>query len=176
MVNIFEEDFDTGDVTSWMSDEEFLCKYRVTCEQPDAITVVIAEDSIFKKPKRGFPQMPVTHQLMIWLHFVGHKGQSDSKQHDNFKISRGMCRNSCKRIVKAMNNIGKEYIWWTSADERTEISKWIEREFHITNCPLMMGDALLHLGIEPECDDAADYHARKFTYSITVNVINDNKR
>jgi hypothetical protein len=45
---MFEEDLATGDVTSWMSDEEFLCKYQVTREQLDRITVVIAEDSIFK--------------------------------------------------------------------------------------------------------------------------------
>jgi hypothetical protein len=35
---------------------------------------------------------------------------------------------------------------------------------------------LLRLGIEPEYDDAADYHGRKFTYSLTVNVINDDER
>ena len=39
-----------------------------------------------------------------------------------------------------------------------------------------MGVTLLHLGIEPECKDAADYHGQNFTYLITVNVINDDER
>ena len=120
--------------------------------------------------------MPVKPQLMIWMHFVEHMGQSDSTQCGTFKISRGMCRNSRKRVVKTMNNIQKEYTHWPGADERIEISKWVEKEFHIPNCQLMMDVTLLCLGIEPECDDAADYHRRKFTYSITVNVINNDKR
>ena len=40
----------------------------------------------------------------------------------------------------------------------------------------MMDDTLLELGITPRCDDKADYSGRKFRYSLTVNVINDDKR
>ena len=34
----------------------------------------------------------------------------------------------------------------------------------------MQDGTLLHLGIKPEHDDAADYHGKKFTYSLTINV------
>jgi hypothetical protein len=175
-LNVFLQDLSVAGETFWMSEDEFLCKYRVTRDQLDRITGIIAEDPIFKKPLRGFTQMPVKYQLMIWLHFIGHEGQTDSTQRDTFFVSRGMCNNARKRVVKAMNNIRNEYIHWPDADERKEISKRVEKEFHIPNCPLMMDGTLLRLGTEPQCDDAADYHGRKFTYSITVNVINDDEK
>jgi hypothetical protein len=40
----------------------------------------------------------------------------------------------------------------------------------------MMDGTLLELGITPHCDDKADYSGRKFRYSSTVNVINNDKR
>ncbi len=79
-LNLFIQVFSTEGETSWLSEEEFLCKYQVTHEQLDRLTGIIAEDPIFKKPKRGFSHMLVKYQLMIWLHFVGHEGQTDSTQ------------------------------------------------------------------------------------------------
>ncbi|EJK67067.1 hypothetical protein THAOC_11945 [Thalassiosira oceanica] len=39
-----------------------------------------------------------------------------------------------------------------------------------------MDGTLLPLAIEPSCDDAADYHGRKFRYSLSVMVICDDRR
>ena len=39
-----------------------------------------------------------------------------------------------------------------------------------------MDGTLLPLVFEPLSDDAADYHGRKFQYSLTVLVINDDKQ
>jgi len=41
---------------------------------------------------------------------------------------------------------------WYSVEERKQIAKRIEKEFHISNCGLMQGGTLLSLGIEPECE------------------------
>ena len=130
---------------------KFLCKNQVTHDQLDIITGLIKEDLIFKTPKRGFRQMPMKHQLMIWLHFIGHKGQTNSTQCDTFKVARGMYDNAHIHVVKAMNNIRKEFIHWPDADERREIVKWVEKAFHVPNCPLMKYGTLLHLGTETEC-------------------------
>ena len=75
-INVFQEDLaeDNG-INSWMSDDKFLCKYRVNRDQLERITTIIADDLVFSQSNRGFPQMPVKHQLMIWLHFIGHEGQ-----------------------------------------------------------------------------------------------------
>lgn len=119
--------------------------------------------------------MPVKHQLVIWLHFVGHKGQSNTTQWDTFFVSRGMYEKSLKCIVIAMKHLRNYFILWSDAEERKEIVTRIEKQFHILNCPLMQDGTSLH-GIEPECDDAADYHGRKFALSITVNAANDDER
>ncbi len=80
-MDVFDADLSVENgIDSWMTDDEFLCKYRVTRDQLDHITSIIADDPIFARPQRGSPQMPVKHQLMIWLHFVGHEGQSNSTQ------------------------------------------------------------------------------------------------
>eukprot|EP00804_Cyclotella_cryptica_P003163 CCRYP_013785-RB/>CCRYP_013785-RB protein AED:0.13 eAED:-0.04 QI:0/-1/0/1/-1/1/1/0/414 len=175
-VSIFEEDLTTEGDMCWMNADEFLCKYRVTRNQLDQLTNILSEDDVFAHPKRGYPQMPVKHQLMVWLHFIGHEAQSNSTQRDTFKVSRGMCEKARDRIVKALNNIRNDYIRWPGAEERKEIAARIKKEFHIPNCPIMQDGTLLRLGIEPESDDAADYHGRKFAYSITVNVLNDDER
>jgi len=54
-MNVFEEDIavDNG-IDSWMSDNEFLCKYRVTRDQLDKITNIIADDQIFVDPIKAF--------------------------------------------------------------------------------------------------------------------------
>ena len=100
--------------------------------------------------------MPVKHQLMIWLHFIGHEGQSNSTQRDTFKVSKGMCEVARTLVVKALNGVRSQFICWPTVEERKQIAERIEKEFHIPNCPLMQDCTLLRLGIEPECDDAAD--------------------
>ena len=87
-----------------------------------------------------------------------------------------MCEVARTWVVKALNGVRNQFICWPTVEERKQIAERIEKEFHIPNCSLMQDGTLLCLGIEPECDDAADYHGRKFTYSLTVNVINDDER
>ena len=176
ILNIFKEDLSTECDWCWMNDDDFLCKYRVTRDQLDRVTNLLSEDTVFARPERGYPKMPVKHQIMIWLHFVGHEAQSNSTQFETFKNLKGMCKKAHNRSVKALNNIRDDYICWPDPEERTNIAARIEKVFHKPNCPVMQDGTLLRLGIEPECDDAAHYHGRKFTYSITVNVINDNEQ
>lgn len=47
-MNVFKKDLaaDNG-IDSWMSNNEFLCKYRVTCDQLDKITNFIADNPFF---------------------------------------------------------------------------------------------------------------------------------
>ena len=68
-----------------------------------------------------------------------------------------MSEKARNRVVIAMNRIRNNFLHWPDAEEGKEIAKRIEKEFHIPNCPLMQDGTLLCLGIEPECDDAADY-------------------
>ena len=174
---IFEDDLHVSeDGTHWMSDDEFKRKYRVSREMLDKITATIENNSVFKNGKRGRRQMPVKHQLMVLLHFLGKEGESNDSQRNVFKYSCGHMENCRKRVVQALNDIRNDYINWPNAEERKEIARRIEREFFLPNCVSIMDGTLLPLGLAPSSDDLADYHGRKFLYSLTVLVINDDKR
>ena len=69
-MNIFLDDLSVECDSFWMNDDEFLCKYRVTCDQLDRITNILTGDAVFAQPKRGYPQMPMKYQFMVWPHYV----------------------------------------------------------------------------------------------------------
>jgi hypothetical protein len=175
--NAFLSDLNEDDSDiNWLSDDEFLCKYRMDRQTLDAVTNLIKGDPVFNRGSRGPKQMPVKHQLMIFMHFIGREGENNSNQRSVFKVSEGHCEKARDRVVTALTNLREEYIHWPNADERKQISRRIEKDYHIPNCVGMMDGTLLELGITPRCDDKADYSGRKFRYSLTVNVINDDKR
>jgi len=68
------------DCNNWLSRNEFLFNYHVSRESLHEITQVIKDDKVFAKPQSGQKQMPVKHQLMLWLHFIGHEGNKCPKQ------------------------------------------------------------------------------------------------
>jgi hypothetical protein len=85
-LNVFLEGLSTNqDCNYWLSNDEFLCKYRVSRESLHEITQEIKDDLIFARAQRGRRQMPVKHQLMIWLHFIGHEGNTCPNQGKVFK-------------------------------------------------------------------------------------------
>ena len=80
--------------SQWLDDDEFLSKYRVTCDQLDLITNLISKADAFLPGKYGPVQLPIKHQLMLYLHFVGHKGIQDRTQRQVFLVSRGVITDS----------------------------------------------------------------------------------
>ena len=77
--NIFEDDlWECEDDTHWMNDVEFKRKYR--CSRPvlDIIVQKIETSDVFKRGGRGPAQIPVKHQLMLLLHFLGKEGESNA--------------------------------------------------------------------------------------------------
>jgi hypothetical protein len=61
---VFECDLNCSDDNqNWLSDGEFLCKYRMHRGTLDAITNLIKGDPIFERGQQGPPQLPVKHQL-----------------------------------------------------------------------------------------------------------------
>ena len=78
---ILEMDLEVlSDMPRWLNDEEFLSKYRVTRDQFDLITHLISGAEVFKPKSCRATQTAVKHQLMIYLHFVGHEAMTDSIQ------------------------------------------------------------------------------------------------
>ena len=67
----FCRDLDDSHVQNWLSDNEFLCKYRFYRDTLECITNLIKGDLVFRRGKRGPKQIPVKHQLMIFFAFHG---------------------------------------------------------------------------------------------------------
>eukprot|EP00804_Cyclotella_cryptica_P018902 CCRYP_006432-RA/>CCRYP_006432-RA protein AED:0.22 eAED:0.22 QI:0/-1/0/1/-1/1/1/0/257 len=174
--NIFEDDLrECEDDTHWMNDVEFK-KYRCSRLVLDKIVQKIETSDVFKRGTRGPAQMSVKYQLMLLLHFLGKEGESNSSQRNQFKVSYGATEKCRDRVVQSLIDIRNEYIKWPTENERKQIAQRVEQEFLLPNCIGLMDGTLLPLGIAPSCSDAADYSGRKFPYSLTVCVINDDKR
>ena len=175
--NIFEDDlWECEDDMHWMNDVEFKRKYR--CSRPvlDKIVQKIETSDVFKRGARGPVQAPVKHQLMLLLHFLGKEGESNASQRNQFKVSYGASEKCQDRVVQSLIDIREEFIKWASDNEIKQIALWIEQDFLLPNCIGLMDGTLVPLGIAPSCSDAADYSGRKFPYSLTVCVINDDKQ
>ena len=113
---------------------------------------------------------------MVLLHFLGHEGQTDSSQRNVFFISKGCCQLYRERVVKALMSVRGKYINWPDLEERKEIAERIKNKFFLPNCVGIMDGTLLKLASRPNCDDASDYSGRKYGYSLTTMVINDDRR
>ena len=173
----FEEDLLVNeDGSQWLNDSEFKMKYRMSRETLDKVTAAIENNEVFAAGTRGPKQLPVKHQLMVLLQFLGKEGETNESQRQTFKTSYGANSAYRDRVVQALIALRKEYIRWPNEDERKEISDRIECKFHFPNCIGFMDGTLFPLALEPSSDDAADYHGRKYPYSLTVLVINDDKR
>ena len=175
--SVFEVDLRCEeDSTHWLNDREFKAKYRCSREALFRICEVIETHNIFKRGKRGPAQMAVVYQLMTLMHYFGNNGESNATQRNHFMISSGRTQLHRDRVVEALNSVRSDWIHWPDADERKSIAKRIETQFYFPNCTGMMDGTLLPLSIQPCCSDYEDYVGRKFQYSLTVNVINDDKR
>ncbi len=107
---------------------------------------------------------------------MGKEGESNASQRNQFRVSYGASEKCRDRVVQSLIDIRDEYIKWPTENERKQIAQRIEREFLLPNCIGLMDGTLIPLGIAPSCSDAADYSGKKLTYSLTVCVINDDKR
>jgi hypothetical protein len=161
--SIFDDDLSKSeDGTHWLNELEFKRKYRCSRDALDRITEEIKTHDIFKKGRRGRQQMSVIHQLMTLLHFFGCEGESNSTQRNQVKISNSRCQKHRDRCVIALNSLRDKYITWPDENERKQIARRIEKKFFLPNAVSLMDGTLLPLAIAPSCDDAADYHGRKF--------------
>ena len=59
------------------------------------------DDLVLRRGKRGLKQIPAKLHLMIFLHFMGKEGESNSTKQIVFNISQGKCELHRKCVVKA---------------------------------------------------------------------------
>jgi hypothetical protein len=175
---VFERDLEERkDHRHWLGDDEFLEKYRVTRDQLHLITNLIKDSKEFGQTSiRGPLQMPVKYQLMVFLHFVGHESTTDRNQREVFVISRGRITNARIRVTKALIGLRDTYIQWPTEDERKATAERFLKKWGFVNAVFIMDGTLLEIAFEPQSDDFSDYHGRKYRYSLTVLVMNNDKK
>jgi hypothetical protein len=162
----------------WLTDNEFLQKYRMSRNAFDWVLSQIEDyfefTSIGNK-KEGGPQRPVIHQLMVFLKYVGTEGAGGSSpnQRSMFGIGQGTADLYRDRVMRAIMTLKSTYYGWPDEEERKKLSKKVKKK---TGFPGVVGIAdgtLFPLAFEPQTDDAPDYKGRKHIYTLTVMIVCD---
>ena len=96
----------------WLTDEEFLQKYRMSRESFSKVVDKIKNHRIFNRGKRGRKQAPVAHQLMVFLKYVGTEGSgaSNANQRHTFSIGYGTSAKYRQRVTRALLSLRDNYI------------------------------------------------------------------
>ena len=158
----------------FLNEEEFKIHYRCSRDAFDWIVSEIEDHSIFNN-ERGRKQAPVNHQLMLLMHFLGEESVSNRSQRGVYWKSRGNCEKSRERCVEAIRSLRDKYLYWPDEDERKDIAKRILNKYQIPNVVGIIDGTLLELAFMLESDDNAGYSGRKFQWSLSVMISNDDK-
>jgi hypothetical protein len=100
-----EDDSHEYEQLPWLTDDEFIQKYRTTRKSFNLILDEIKDHSVFeKKDNQKKSQAPVAHQLMVFLKFVGSEGagSNNSNQRQTFSIVYGTAQLYRKRVTCAI--------------------------------------------------------------------------
>jgi len=166
-----EEDTSEEGLPPWLTDEDFLQKYRVRRESFYKLLAKIEDHPVFKAPdSRGRKQASPALQLMAFLHYLGcsANGGSNSRLRQVFCGGKGTFEEYKRRVVGAIRSLREEAISWPDEEERVEIAQRVRGKFEWWNCIAVADGTLFPLTSEPECEDASDYHGRKFGIAIRL--------
>ena len=162
----------------WLSDDEFLQKYRMSRACFDWVLAQIEDYEEFTtvgNEKDGRPQGPVIHQLMVFLRYLGTEGSGANgpNQRNMFGIGKGTADVYRDRVMRAILTLRPVYYGWPDAAERKKISKKIRKKTGVPNVVGIADGTLFPLAFEPETEDAPDYKGRKHLYTLTVMIVCD---
>ena len=163
----------------WLSDDEFLQKYRMSRSAFDWVLGQIEDYHEFtkaeKKSQAGRPQAPIIHQLMVFLKCIGTEGSGSASknQRNMFGIGEGTADVYRDRVTRAILNLRRTYLNWPDKAERKKLSEKVRAK---TGFPGVVGIAdgtLFPLAFQPETPDYPDYKGRKHLYTLTVMIVCD---
>ena len=176
----FQEDvFSRHFNSNWLNENEFLEQYRMSRNSFWFIHNLIKDHEVFQKlNKFGRIQSPVMHQLAVYLFYLGNSGSgaSNLQCRNMFGIGRGTTQIWRRRCCIAIGSFRSTYIKWPCINERKNIATRIYRKYRIPNCVAIADGTLFPLQNAPSTTDAPAYHGRKHLYSLSVMLINDDKK
>ena len=165
--------------SNWLNENEFLEMYRMSRISFWYIHDLIKDHEIFqKRNKFGRSQSPVMQQLAVFLFYLGNSasGASNLQCRNMFGIGRGTSQVWRQRCVIAIGSLRSTYIKWPCISERRNIANRIYRKYRIPNCIAIADGTLFPLLNAPSTIDTPAYHGRKYLYSLSVMLINDDKK
>lgn len=180
--SVFVRDMETQGPLPWLTDNEFLQKYRMRrCSFAKLLSLIETHDVFHNNSRNergGKPQRPVVDQLMVLLNYLGTSGSgaSNQRQRQMFGIGSGSSEKYRTRCVKAIRSLRKDVLYWPDEEERNQIAKRITTKWDIPNCVAIADGTLFPLMSEPQSSDAPDYSGRKHLYSLTVMIVNDDRK
>ena len=177
---IFARDLQSSDSENgtppWLTEEEFLQKYRMHRDSFHEILEKIKGHPVFVT-KNNNSQAPVEHQLMLFLFYIGMAGSGASNPNNRrFGIGRGTSDVYKRRVVKAIRSLKDSAISWPDSAERVDIAKRMLHKYDWVNLCGIVDGTLLPLTYEPQSSDKPDYKGRKGHYSLTMMVVNDDRK
>ena len=112
------------------------------------------------------------------MYYLGRQGSATSNpvMRNMFGIGRGTARTWKKRVMIAIQSLRNEFITWTDAIERKEISQRMHHKYSLLNCVGIADGTLFPLIDEPETEDALAYKGRKHIYSMSVMIVNNDSK
>ena len=178
---VFERDLqhDEEDDNSppWLTDEEFLQKYRMHRENFLQLVGLVKDHPVFQSGIYK-KQSPAEWQLLVFCFFIGRSdnGASAPQMRNTFGISRGTANNYKKRSCIAIRSLKEALVYWPDKSERAQISTRIFARYSWLNVIGIADGTLLPLTTCPRTIDSPDYKGRKGQYTISTLFINDDKK
>ncbi|KAG7339863.1 DDE superfamily endonuclease [Nitzschia inconspicua] len=162
----------------WLTDEEFLQKYRMSRQSFDRVLKEIEQHPVFQSTSNGRKQAPVSHQLMVFLKYVGTEGNgaSNANQRHTFSIGYGTATTYRNRVTRALCSLRDRYIQWPDAEERQQIAREIHMLYGFPHCVAIADGTLFPLATEPQTEDSPDYNGRKHAFSLSTMIVCDHRR
>jgi hypothetical protein len=178
-IDLRESSSEDGGGTSFLNEREFRQKYRMSRESLLKLANLVKDHQAFNPGSKTRKQANPMHQLMCLLVYLSTEGSgaSNAMLRSIFRKGHGTYHNFKTRCVDAIIDcLGKQYYNWPIDGEKKEIARRFRDEYGWPNCLGSVDGTLLPLAFPPETEDAPDYHGRKYRYSLSVLVVNDDKR
>jgi hypothetical protein len=174
---VLEEEDDDGGTTPWLTENEFLQHFRMHRSSFAHLVGLIKDHDVFKG-EGNRKQAPIEHQLLVLLMYLGTSGSgaSNARLRGFFGVGAGTIELYRNRCVTAIRSLRQHAITWPDAKERKLIARRIFDEYHWPQTVGIADGTLFPLMYEPQSEDAPDYSGRKFKYSLTVMIVNDDNR
>jgi DDE superfamily endonuclease len=183
-LEVVEEDEEDSDISieaaklPWLTDEEFLQKYRMSRESFSRLVGLIQDHPVFNPDSRTQKQTPVAHQLMVFLRYIGSEGTgaTASGQRQTFAIGHGTSDLFRKRVTRAILSLRQQYLRWPNPEERRRNALFVHQKYGFPHCCGIADGTLMPLAFEPQIEDAPDYSGRKYGYSLSTMIICDHRK